>query len=765
MDHRPIRTLPPRTAALVRGLIAFCLAGQAAYVLGVILQPPWMDLILDDIVSHLVMGAAAALCFLRARLGRRARGAWLALGLGVTGWNLGSLHLDLVLRFTGEMPPYPSAADALWLSFYLAAYIALGVFARERARRVQRGAWLDGALGATAVAALAAAVLFEPDRAHTGGSFATVAVNLAYPLADLLLAGFLVLGLAAENWRPDRSRLLIAASLVLLLVCDSVWLIQVSEGTYVQGSPLTAGFPLAMMLLGLAAWQPAGRPRQDGRLPGWITMASPTVFTVLAIGLLIYGNARPLGALAVVLATVTLLLGAVRTAMTFRTVQELALRRRQAITDELTGLGNRRLLYDRLDRAIVDSRGHGPLALLLIDLDGFKEINDSLGHNTGDIVLRQIGPRLRDAIREGDLLARLGGDEFGVLLDGAGADEALTLAARVRKALERPIEIEGLELLVDASIGVATHPEHGDDAEALLQHADVAMYHAKAARTGCEVYTPARDASSRDRLALLGRLRHAIEDGELVVHYQPKADLRSGSVEAVEALVRWQHPERGLLVPGEFLPAAEQTALMRPLTLRVLDTALADCRRWLDDGRRLAVAVNLAVPNLLDRGFPAEVAAALERHRVPAALLQFEITENTVMADPARALEVIDALRALGLGLSLDDFGTGHSSLSYLRRLAVDEVKIDRSFVSEMVADADAAAIVRSTVDLGRSLRLRVVAEGAEDEATWRALQAAGCQVGQGYFLSRPMPAAALEAWLAARDTVAAVRSRVATAG
>jgi diguanylate cyclase len=759
VDHRPIHTLPPRAAALVRGLIAFCVAGALLYAAGTLFSLPGTDLLLDDILSHIVMAAAAALCALRARWIESERRAWLALAAGIMLWNGGSLLYDIALGFDAT-PPFPHPSDALWLAFYPAAYIALGLLVRERLRHV---AWLDGAIGAAAAGAVAAAVIFEPVRSQTGGSFAAVAVNLAYPLADLLLAGFLVLVLAAEGWRARPSRVLLGAAFALLLVIDTVYLMRVSAGVYHENTLLDAGWPAAMVLLGLAAWRAGNERRSSPRVQSWVAMAAPSVFTVVAIGLLIYGNARPLGALAVVLATVTLLLGAVRTGLSFRTVQELALRRRQATTDELTGLANRRLLYHRLDRAIVARRGHGPLALLLIDLDGFKEINDSLGHNAGDIVLRQIGPRLHDAIRGGDLLARLGGDEFAVLLDGAGMDEALTLAARVRKALERPIEIEGLELMVDASVGVATHPEHGDDAEALLQHADVAMYHAKAARTGCEVYTPARDASSRDRLALLGRLRHAIEGGELVVHYQPKADLRSGRVDAVEALVRWQHPDRGLLMPGDFLPAAEQTALMRPLTLRVLDTALADCRRWLDDGRRLGVAVNLAVPNLLDRGFPAEVAAALDRHGVPAALLQLEITESTVMADPARALEVIDALRALGLGLSLDDFGTGHSSLSYLRRLAVDEIKIDRSFVSEMVADADAAAIVRCTVDLGRSLRLRVVAEGAEDDATWSALQAAGCQVGQGYFLSRPVPAAALEAWLAARDTVAAVRPRVPT--
>jgi diguanylate cyclase (GGDEF)-like protein len=726
----------------VRALIAFCVAGELLYIAGTTLGLPGTDAVLDDVVTHVVMAAAALLCALRGR------GTWLWVAIGIASWNVGSIIYDALLR-TGVGPLFPSPSDAFWLAFYPAIYVALGLRLTARLKAMHWSGWLDGATGATAAAALGAAILFEPVRAHTGGSFAAVTVNLAYPLADLLLAAFLVITLAIEGWRASRSLLFMGAALAVLVVTDSLYLFQAAAGTYHENTLLDAGWPGAMVLLALAAWQPDGERDTPRRLRGWVAMAAPAGFTLLAVGLLIYGNARPIGALAVVLATIALLIGAVRTALSFRAIQELALRRRQAVTDELTGMPNRRALYERLDRTVA-AHADGRLSLLLIDLDGFKEVNDSLGHSAGDLLLREIGPRLRDALRDEDLLARLGGDEFGVLLEDAGVDNAVAVASRVRRALERPLEVEGLELMVDASIGVATYPQHGTDADALMQHADVAMYHAKAARTGCEVYTPERDASSRDRLALLGRLRHAVAGDELVLHYQPKADLGSGDIVAVEALVRWQHPERGLLGPGEFLPVAEQTALMLPLTLRVLDMALADCRRWLDGGRTLSVAVNLAVANLIDRGFPAEVAAALDRHGLPAELLQLEITENVVMADPARALEVLDALRELGVGLSLDDFGTGHSSLAYLLRLAVDELKIDRSFVSQMVADPDAAAIVRHTIDLARSLRLRVVAEGAEDAETWAALESAGCDLGQGYFLSRPLPAVELEAWLPA---------------
>jgi len=758
VQPRPTDVLTPRAAALVRALIAFAVVGELAYVAGNLFSFPGARGVIGQVVLLLVMLAAVALCVLRARLVPGSRAVWTLLGIAVILWIVGSVLYNAPTL--GGEPAGPGPADVFWLAVFPAVYLALGLRMKERVRRVHPAGWLDGALAAAGVGALAAAVLFAPVVAHTGGSFTTVAVNLAYPLGDLLLAGFLVLGFAAEGWRASRSQLLVAAALGLLLVSDTAFLFQISGGTYHANTVLDAGWPGAMVCFGLAAWQAdAALAARSPRMRGWVAMAAPSAFTVLAVGLLIYGNVRPVGALAVALATLTLLIGAVRTAWGFRAVQELALRRRQATTDELTGLPNRRLLQDRLARAIEKRSDGERLTFLLIDLDGFKEVNDSLGHSAGDLLLRRIGPRLREAVRDHDLIGRLGGDEFGVLLDGADTDEALVVAAGVRAALEVPIDVEGLALMVDASIGVATCPEHGTDAEALMQHADVAMYHAKASGGGCEVYTPERDASSRDRLALVGRLRQAIANDELVVHYQPKVDLRSGAVVSVEALVRWEHPELGLLAPGAFLPVAEPTALMRPLTLCVLDTALADCRRWLDDGRSLGVAVNLAVANLIDRGFPSEVAAVLDRHRVPAELLTLEITENVVMTDPARMLEVLDALRALGVGLSLDDFGTGHSSFSHLRRLGVHEIKIDLSFVSEMVTDPDAAAIVLCTVQLARALRLRTVAEGAEDAETWAALRHAGCDLAQGYFLSRPLPAAQFDAWLAARDTVAAVQT------
>jgi diguanylate cyclase (GGDEF)-like protein len=423
--------------------------------------------------------------------------------------------------------------------------------------------------------------------------------------------------------------------------------------------------------------------------------------------------------------------------------------RHQALHDALTGLANRSLLHRRAERAL---RGDEAGAMLLIDLDRFKEVNDTLGHDHGDEMLVEVAGRLRGAIRRGDTLARLGGDEFAVLLDGLphrGA--AIELAARLQDALRRPFALRGVSIELEASIGVALYPDHGTNVGTLLQRADVAMYDAKRGGHGIAVYTAERDPYSADRLGLLAELRRAIAGDELVLHYQPKVALRSGAVTGVEALVRWQHPARGLLAPDQFIPLADRTGAIADLTRWVVDSALAQHRAWRDEGLDLPVAVNLAAANIVDVALPDAIAALLARHGVSGDRLECEISEHTVMADPLRASDVLDRLRALGVRLSLDDFGTGHSSLAYLKRLPLDEVKIDRSFVSGMAEDENDMVIVRSTIDLARNLGLTVVAEGVENAETMDELAALSCDTAQGFHLSRPLPAAALNDWLAAR--------------
>jgi diguanylate cyclase (GGDEF)-like protein len=416
----------------------------------------------------------------------------------------------------------------------------------------------------------------------------------------------------------------------------------------------------------------------------------------------------------------------------------------QALHDALTGLPNRRLFHDRVEQALLAaSRDGGGFAVLLIDLDRFKEINDTLGHQSGDRVLLEVAERLRRTLRASDTVARLGGDEFALLARVAGGRRAaLAVAERLHHAFSRPFTIDGLLLEVEASIGITLYPDHGDDVDTLVRRADVAMYQSKELRTPTELYSVERDTYSPGRLQLVGELRRALQTDELVVHYQPQASAAAGVWVGAEALVRWQHPERGLVQPDEFVPLAEQTGLIRPLTLYVLERALRQSRAWRTEGLDLRVAVNISARDLLDARLPDEVLQLLERTGVDADRLELEITENTILTDPVRARAVLARLGQLGVRLAIDDFGTGSSSLGYLKRLPVDVLKIDKSFVSNMASDADDAVIVRSTIELGHNLGLEVVAEGVESEETWRRLVELDCDTIQGFFLGQPVPPA-----------------------
>jgi diguanylate cyclase (GGDEF)-like protein len=428
---------------------------------------------------------------------------------------------------------------------------------------------------------------------------------------------------------------------------------------------------------------------------------------------------------------------------------EVADKEHQSLHDSLTGLPNRLLFHERVARSLATAEADRNIAVMLLDLDRFKEVNDTLGHHNGDLLLQEIGLRLRRTLRGGDTVARLGGDEFAVLLpDLAGPDAAVAVANGIRHALARPFSIGDLTLDVGASLGIALWPDHGADPLALLQRADVAMYAAKERQTGVALYDPDLDEYSLDRLALVGELRQAIDHGELAVHYQPKAEVASGQVVGMEALVRWDHPRLGAVSPEEIIRIAEQTGLIRPLTLWVLGQALRECRRWRQDGYAFDVAVNLSFRNILDHGLLADVQAVLDEVGLPSSALTFEITESSMMVEPERTVAVLARLRAAGIGLAIDDFGTGYSSFSHLRHLPVDEIKIDRSFVTHLATDESDAMIVRTIVDLGRNLGLRVVAEGVEDEAAWERLAAAGCHIGQGYLLTPPLSGSDLVVWL-----------------
>ncbi|MEV5754031.1 EAL domain-containing protein [Actinoallomurus sp. NPDC052308] len=436
----------------------------------------------------------------------------------------------------------------------------------------------------------------------------------------------------------------------------------------------------------------------------------------------------------------------------------------QALHDGLTGLPNRKLLIMRTEEALAQARheaeraltargrDHEPprrVGLFLLDLDRFKEVNDTLGHPTGDRLLQLVAHRLTHSVRPGDLVARLGGDEFAVLLptvrDARGARE---VAARLRAALNEPVRLDGMSFDLEASVGIALHPDHAPDFELLLQRADVAMYVAKENRTGVEIYSPDRDRNSPERLGRQGQLRRAIDRRELELFFQPKLFLGNGRPVGMEALLRWRHPQKGLLTPEQFLPIAEQTYLMRGITDFVVDAALTQVARWWKAGLRVQVAINASGRDLLDSALTEMIAAGLLRHEVPPQALQLEITERILMNEPAYAADTVQALAALGIPLSLDDFGTGYSSLVRLKSLPVEEIKIDASFVSRLREAGDDAIIVRSIIDLARTLGLRSVAEGVENPETEHLLRNLGCDAGQGYHFQPPMTAAEATDWL-----------------
>jgi diguanylate cyclase (GGDEF)-like protein len=445
-------------------------------------------------------------------------------------------------------------------------------------------------------------------------------------------------------------------------------------------------------------------------------------------------------------------LGAVVTGHQRAMLRQAEASRRQALHDPLTGLPNRALFADRLTQSLRSAHRTGTsVAVVLMDLDRFKEVNDTLGHHCGDELLRQIAVRIGEVLRAGDTVARLSGDEFAVLLPGADEARAAVSAERILTTVHRSFVLDDVTIDVEVSVGIAAAPAHADSTEALLRCADLAMDTAKSSKTGSVTYQPAMDVQDPGRLLLLGELRRALDaTDQLVVHYQPKVSLSSGELCGVEALVRWQHPTRSRLVlPTDFIPMAETTGLINSLTRYVLRIAVRQARDWLDQGLRIPVAVNLSPRCLLDTSLSAHVTALLDEYAVPAALLRLEVTETAVMANPALALTILTGLHDLGIPLSIDDYGTGYSSMAYLRRLPVDELKVDRSFVADM--SGNGAVLVRSAIDLGHNLGLTVVAEGVETAAHVTTLRSLGCDVAQGYHYARPMTAHDFTLWLGER--------------
>jgi diguanylate cyclase (GGDEF)-like protein len=704
------------------------------------------NVLIDGWLQNIILVAACLLIFVRVRSVRTDRLAWALIGVGLSLYAVGTILYCAYVQYLDTVPT-PSAADVPWLLSYAFLYAGLVSLVRGRVVVSNRTLWLDGAIAALGVSAVASIWLHALLRT-TSSSFVPAAMTMAYPVGDLVLLMIIVAACGLLGCRPDRALSYLGIGLVLFAAADTVYTFRVATNNLQSGTMVDPMWAVAAVLIAAAALRPlADHVAAHGYR--WASLVIPTVFTLSSLGVLVYESTHRLPALTTALATAALLAGVARAAMSFHEVRQLVVNRTEARTDALTGLGNRRHFQEITSQSIARLEPDQRLAVLVIDLDRFKEVNDSHGHSVGDLVLVQAGERLSGYLRREDAVVRLGGDEYAVVLVDVCTDEALNVANRMRLGLQEAFAIDGLVISIDASIGIALCPDVATTVGGLLRRADMAMYEAKVNRIGCLVYETGDDDPSA-RLQLILELRSAISDCQLVLHYQPKVDLRTAKITGVEALVRWHHPDRGLLFPDTFIPVAERYGLMRNLTTAVLALALDQVHEWRAAGFPTPVAVNVSASDVVDAEFPDQVKSMLDVRGLDGTALVIEITETTLMHDNSRALSVLRGLRALGVRVSIDDYGTGYSSLARLRDLPIDELKLDRSFIAALRSDSRSAAIVESTIHLARALGLTLVAEGIETAETLQMLTAMHCDVGQGYYLCRPIPAADLTPLLAA---------------
>ncbi len=667
-----------------------------------------------------------------------------------------------VLNGSGQPDLTKFPAPGEWL--FLASYVAMaGYLLSDTDRRRAAGAvtWLETAVVCGGTACLAGGLLVTAAANELRNDGLSALLAVLYPLVDIIL-GLVVAGQVVLGSRGRvRESLPLLLGFALFATADSTFLLHLSSGTYDYSSVSIVLWGIAFALIARHACrtrsEDIGEPSARG-LTVWVVIAGMSAAFVLAF--VPVGSVRTyllVPALATLTAAGARLVVAVRAAN--RTAEAFALAR----SDDLTGLPNRRAVLVRIDEALENRE---TLGLMILDLNGFKDINDTLGHAAGDAVLRQVATRTRAAMDPRMMIARLGGDEFAVVVDCDDEIELMETAQLVLNAVRSQLVVDGISLVVDASIGITTRQEHDCESSELLRRADVAMYAAKEQQLGAVVYDPESDDFSRDRLALGDELRRAMSDGQLELWYQPQIESATGHVCGLEALIRWRHPEHGIIGPVEFLPAARRAGLMQALSEEVGRLAVADLIRWRQEGLHPRLAINCAPPEVMSHIFLPRLCAMLREAALDPTRIVVEVTEDCFLAEPERARAALLELRAEGLQVSIDDYGTGFSSLSYLRDLPVQELKIDRSFVGVMTRDERSRMIVASTLQMATALGLRTVAEGVEDAPTAAMLIELGVDVLQGYHLSRPLPAGEVSATLGMTYAVARPILRIAgTAG
>ena len=687
----------------------------------------------------LLSATAAVATWARVALVAEERVAWSLVALGATCYAAGWAVLFYVSAGEAGGPGGLNVSDCLSLLLYPAWLASTLLRLRARVRQWNRRAAFDGAVVALAASAAAVAVAAELLPRAFGQSWLTAVYAAAYPIGSGVVLVTVLTALVALRFQVDASWLMTAGACAALFTGQVAFAARSADGTFAFGTTLDALYLAGPVMMAAAAWTQIRVDTRPRTSAAGTTMLLTALATLLAVAVLVLrSELTPWPAVA--LAAAAIVAAVVRMVLYIRQDELLAVRTAEAMTDVLTGLPNRRALIEALEQ----EQPGAERTLALLDLDRFKSINDSLGHGGGDQLLVEVGRRLSVLVPPGGMVARLGGDEFALLLPRDLAASWDT-ARRARTTLERPVVIGGTHLAVSASIGLTElAPDHEGDCSDVLRRADVALYRAKQTVGSIEVWTPGLDEHARDLVRMLADFRAAMrDDDQITVHLQPQCD-PLGRVRALEALVRWRHPTRGTIPPLAFLPTVESAGLLPELTLRVLSLALTDAAVLREAGFDLQVAVNVGAPDLLDPRFSSRVAQLLDRHQLPASSLRLEVTETVVMRDPARIVRTLRLLGAIGVGLSLDDYGTGLASLTYLRELPIDELKIDRSFITPYINDMASRLITDSTLDLAHKLGLTVVAEGIEDAATGTALGLAGCDLLQGWACGRPVPVAQL---------------------
>ncbi|TQR85542.1 EAL domain-containing protein [Mycobacterium hodleri] len=716
--------------------------------------------------ASVLFAAFATVCAGRAARSTagRKRLVWLSICIGLGGWLVGSF-LWAYFELVTDIPPFPSVADLGYLVFPIGACIGLALYPVGHPGQSRTRLVLDGLIAAAALFQISwVMVLRDTYEADDTSRFA-FGLSLAYPVCDLVVITVAVLAQTRARAGQRRTLTFLTLGVVVMALSDSAFVYLTAAGTYEDeiGRVVDVGYLVGLLVIAVAALLAVDEPATEPslvRVPSRLALWLPYVPVAVAAAVCTPTNLHESGMAPLFLSTLVLVTAVLL--RQFFVVREnrrlLDLVAEQALRDPLTGLANRALFNDRLSHAMqLHVRDRQPVAVLSLDLDDFKLVNDNLGHPAGDQLLVLAAQRILGCVRAGDTVARVGGDEFAVLLEGK-TEHSRQVARRLMASFDEQFVIDGHDLLLRPSIGLAVAT--GDDAtvsaEALLKHADLAMYSAKRSRTGgVHTFDPEMTRTrpkgtgkvgnaGTSTVRLLGQLRNTIDHAGLSLVYQPKFGLRDGEFVGVEALVRWPHPERGLLGPDKFLPLVREYGLMRSLTDLVVERALEDVARWKANGVRVPVAVNMFAPSLCDLELPKRILRSLDERDLSPDLLTIEITEDLLLDDVDRTRQVLDSLRGRGTRVAIDDFGSGYSALGYLCELPIDEVKLDRQFIAPIVDDARAAAVVRAVVDLAHELGMTVVAEGVENDDTTTMLRDYGCDVAQGFHFSPPLAGAEL---------------------